>query len=406
MKILFVTSAYPRGAEEYLQKLNKNIPMSISSNTFQWAVIEGLFKNGADFEVLSQPSLCCYPFNFKKLFSPQMDMVFEGRKVGTMLKTLRLKFVTGIAGRIQLQKYIHDWVVRNKKEDDNLCILVYDTQASTFRVIKTVKNLFPQIKVCSIVTDLVDDILDSVYNRSRWFKLKSRLQIRSVKRLYPVIDRFVLLTRSMEEKIPEAVGKSIVVEGIAHNPNTEFSPKEEKEERSLLYTGSLDAHTSVCDLVDAFQLTKNNNFRLIICGSGSAGNYIERASKQDTRIVFKGFVLREEAIQLQKEATAVINPRKPTISLTKYSFPSKTMEYMASGTPMIGYRLEGIPEEYYQYMYTIDGLGNEDLAKSITEVLEKPQEELDAKAKAAMTFIANNKTAEKQVKRIISFLTK
>ena len=404
MKVLFVTVAYPKGAESYLQSLNNNIPMSISSNTFQWAVIEGLYVNKADFAVVSQPSLCCFPFHFKKLFSPQMDMEFDGKKVGTMIKTLRLKFVTGIAGRIQLKKFINNWARINQKEN-NLIVLVYDIQVNTLKSIISCKKMDGRIKVGAIVTDLVEDQMDPIYKRSVFARVRIRKEYLKVKKCYSDIDKFILLTKSMEERIPEAIGRSIVVEGIALNPNTIFLPKREVKERTLLYTGSLDAHACVVDLVDAFRLTNNKSFKLIICGSGEGRDYIQRASQSDSRIIFRGFVSRDEAIRLQQGATAVINPRKPTVSLTKYSFPSKTMEYLSSGTPMIGYKLTGIPEEYYQYYYTVEGLETKNLASVITEVLEKPQEELDSKAKKAMAFIANQKTAEKQVKRIIQFLT-
>ena len=404
MKILFVTIAYPKGSESYLQNLNNGIPLGISSNTFQWAVIEGLYKNNADFEVVSQPSLCCYPHHFKKLFSPQMDMVFDGKKVGTMIRTFRLAVVANLVGRFQLKNVVKKWANLYRNED-RLIVLVYSTQSDTLKAITSVKKHFTNLFVCPIVTDLVDELLNPIYERSLRFRINSRIEIKAVKSLYHQLDKFILLSKSMEEKIPEAIGKSLVIEGIALKPNFHFIPKTQSEIRSLLYTGSLAVHTSVTDLVDAFMLTKNENYRLIICGTGSGGEYIEQASKRDSRIIFKGFVSREEAVQLQHEATAVINPRKPTISLTKYSFPSKIMEYLSSGTPMIGYRLQGIPEEYYNYFYTVEGLSNDELAKTISEVLNKPQDELNEKAESAMIFIANNKTAQIQIKKVLIFLS-
>ena len=102
----------------------------------------------------------------------------------------------------------------------------------------------------------------------------------------------------------------------------------------------------------------------------------------------------------------MINPRKPYLSVTRFSFPSKTMEYLSSGTPMIGYKLEGIPSEYYPYYYTVEDLTSDGLAEVITNVLTKPSEELEAKAKKAFDFIASNKTAEIQAAKIIDFLSK
>lgn len=404
MKILFITIAYPKGAEAYLQELNKGIPLGIPSNTFQWAVIEGLYRNHANFEVISQPSLCCYPFHFKKLYSPEMDMVFDGKKIGTMLKTFRLSTLSKIVCRFQLKKVVYEWAKTNRN-DDRLVVLIYSTQSDTLKAVTSIKKYFPNLIICPIVTDLVDELLNPIYNRSLCFRIKSKVEINAVKSLYPLLDKYILLSKSMEEKIPESVDKNLVVEGIALNARLHFRPKKKSEIKSLLYTGSLSAHTSVIDLVDAFLLTEDDNFRLIICGTGSGQEYVEHAAKRDKRIIYKGFVSREEAVRLQEEATAVINPRKPTISLTKYSFPSKTIEYLSSGTPMIGYRLQGIPEEYYSYFYTIEGLSNKELAQTIADVLGKSQDELNEKAESALAFIANNKTALIQIKKVLNFLS-
>lgn len=172
----------------------------------------------------------------------------------------------------------------------------------------------------------------------------------------------------------------------------------------MLYTGALAAHACINELVDAFMMTSNKNYRLVICGSGELATYINNKQKDDSRIIFKGLVSRDDAVYLQQNATAVINPRKPSISLTKYSFPSKTMEYLASGTPMIGYKLDGIPDEYDQYMYIVNGADTIDLAKTIDEVLSLNEIELQQKAEKASDFIQNNKNSKIQVKKIIDFL--
>ena len=70
---------------------------------------------------------------------------------------------------------------------------------------------------------------------------------------------------------------------------------------------------------------------------------------------------------LHKRATALINPRKPNSKITRFSFPSKNMEYLSSGTPMIGYKLDGIPSEYYDYFYTIDDSSEKSLRNTIVK---------------------------------------
>ena len=55
----------------------------------------------------------------------------------------------------------------------------------------------------------------------------------------------------------------------------------------------------------------------------------------------------------------------------QYSFPSKTMEYLASGTPSIAYKLEGIPSEYYPFIIFPESNDVESLHNSILKVYRK-----------------------------------
>ena len=58
-------------------------------------------------------------------------------------------------------------------------------------------------------------------------------------------------------------------------------------------------------------------------------------SKKDNRIVFKGMVPNKIVVEDQLKATLLVNPRPSIGEFTRYSFPSKNMEYMVSGTPMV-----------------------------------------------------------------------
>jgi glycosyltransferase involved in cell wall biosynthesis len=118
-----------------------------------------------------------------------------------------------------------------------------------------------------------------------------------------------------------------------------------------------------------------------------------------------GNIPREEVLSLQKKAMLLVNPRKPSVGLTRYSFPSKTMEYMASGTPMLGYALEGIPEEYYNHMFIPKDLSVDAMTNAINETLSKTPEELRQFGSLAKEFIRNNKESQHQVAKVIRFLT-
>ena len=245
--------------------------------------------------------------------------------------------------------------------------------------------------------------MDFRSNHSLLKRIQCRNEYKQVHKAYSGIDKYILLSKPMEEKIHEAIGKNIVIEGI-YSPQQNTIVPQPSVAKNLLYTGSLEKFAGVKQLVDAFLKTKGKDLKLDICGSGAMADYIKAKAEEDSRIIFHGRVTRCMALKMQKEAKFLINPRQPNGGITKYSFPSKTMEYLASGTPMIGYMLEGFPEEYKQHIYSPSSLSLDALTKCIEQCLNKDNTEIQKHALMAQAFILREKTSRRQIARLIEFL--
>ena len=100
----------------------------------------------------------------------------------------------------------------------------------------------------------------------------------------------------------------------------------------------------------------------------------------------------------------MVNPVKSSEEFTRFFFPSKTLEYLASGTPTLMAHLKCMPNDYKQYLYYFDNESAEGMAKRIVEICEKPSDELKNFGKSASNFINKYKTPKPQVEKIISFL--
>jgi glycosyltransferase involved in cell wall biosynthesis len=170
----------------------------------------------------------------------------------------------------------------------------------------------------------------------------------------------------------------------------------------ILYTGSLNIQFGIMDLLDAIDLIANYNYEFWICGSGEAEKEIEKRCAHDKRIKYFGYVAKNEILKLQQKATVLINPRNNEGEYTKYSFPSKTMEYLMSGKPVIMYKLDGIPDEYDPFLYYITGNSPRDIANKIIEVAGKSQAELDVCGNRARQFVMKNKNHIVQARKILS----
>ena len=402
MKILFVTGVYARESEELLRSLSGN-RLQNAANAFQWSVVDGLVKTGCDFEVVSLPFLPSYPMRYKRLYTPSVDITYQDECIGYMLSYCSLVCAKYFSIKQRLCSYVRKWVKENESDISELVVLIYGLNPAYVEAVVDAIGDNKKVKIASIVTDLVDHMSDFASNRSLLKRLQCSIESYKTKRLYKSIDKYILLTQAMATKIPDAVGRNIVIEGLA-KPAPLTRGNKSIERVMFLYTGALDEFTGVKDMVDAFMLTKSPRYRLVICGVGALEDYIKSKSSIDNRIEFLGVLSREECIGLQHKTTCLINPRKPNGDITKYSFPSKTMEYMMSGTPMIGYRLEGIPSEYYDYMYIPDDMSNEALARMMEQIAMTKQEDLDHKANKAYEFIVTHKTAQAQVQKILNFL--
>ena len=400
MKVLFVSGLYPHDYIEIYRKFSLN-RLQNAANVFQWGILEGLYKNKSNFNILTLPFLPSYPRKYKKVFTLDGDIVFEGEKVGKMLKYCNLYILKYFFIKKRVQKYIENWVKKHTNEE-KLVILVYSFYLPFIEAANNIKNKYSNVEIVPIVTDLVDDMMILEKDCNIFRRVQINKIYKRTKKLYKCIDKFVLLSKYMVDKIPEANGRNIVIEGLAQEKPLSITPK--SDNKILLYAGTLKEYSGIRDFVNAFQKVKNPNYRFIICGKGDLSDMILEATHNDPRIIYKGMVSREEVLKLQQQATILINPRKPNGHLTRYSFPSKTIECLSSGTPMMGYKLEGIPEEYFNYFYTIDDFSNDTLVDTIKHTMSLPQEELNAKARMAYKFIMDNKTAEMQVKRLLNFI--
>lgn len=220
------------------------------------------------------------------------------------------------------------------------------------------------------------------------------------------IDMFVLLTRFMAERLQISEQKYVVVEGIADAPVGDDRPivPVDESQRIFLYAGTLAARYGVMQMVDAFKKVRNANAQLWICGDGDSRERIIKAGQHDQRIRFFGQVTRGEARQLQLQATVLVNPRLPTGDFTRYSFPSKTMEYMASGRPVLMHRLPGMPDEYLPYFVQPKSTDIDGLAAAIEDMAQWDAVRLDAFGAASKSFVLEEKNAATQCKKIIDLI--
>ena len=214
---------------------------------------------------------------------------------------------------------------------------------------------------------------------------------------------YIVLTEQMKEQLDP--GKPVIVleghvdsdMGAIENCLTVKCPK-----KICLYAGALHRKYGIEKLVKAFLMVDIADAELHLYGDG---DYVEELKKlMDDRIRFFGTVPNSVIVEEELKATLLVNPRPTDGSFTRYSFPSKNLEYMASGTPLLTTKLPGMPAEYEAYVYLFKDESVEGMSKTLKELLSKPIEELHHKGMTAKKYILDNKTEIEQARKILEFI--
>ena len=224
-------------------------------------------------------------------------------------------------------------------------------------------------------------------------------------RLMEQVDPFVLLTEHMKAKLPIGSKPYTVVEGIADQPPEPEEPKRgESREKYIVDPCKINEMFGVKALVDGFMTLTDPDCRLVLCGKGDCEAYAREMSQKDPRILVMGQQTPRQARQWQSRAAALVNPRGGSEEYTKYSFPSKNIEYLLSGKPVVSYFLAGMPPVYRDFMYCIDPQlpPPEAIARKLEEVLRTEPDRMGEKNKRFFAYAGSRLRADSIAKSIVS----
>lgn len=77
---------------------------------------------------------------------------------------------------------------------------------------------------------------------------------------------------------------------------------------------------------------------------------------------------------------------------------------MASGRPVLSFEINGIPDEYYNYLIKIKSMAINDIVTAIKVVGDMEESRRAALGLKAKDFIIKTKSANYQTKRILEFI--
>lgn len=401
MNIIFLGKFFPQNMLQTIKEDSKGL-MGMSNHNFEMSLLNGLCQlEDINLMCITCPGVFSYPKNNKKMFTEPESYNYKNIHVESMGFCTILGLKEGSAKRATTNSILK---AVECFDGSTIHIIVNTPDIRLLDAIKEAKRKTAK-KITQTV--VVPDIPSIVFGMDNQNLVKSYFLARRNKRITEETnnsDGLVLLTEAMMDFYRKDL-KHIVMEGIVDVSTMDKSYVTAVENtKIILYTGTLRKIFGVMNLVNAFKMIPNEDAELWICGGGDSKEAIERAAAEDSRIKFFGLVDSKTALEMQHKATILVNPRTSEGEYTKYSFPSKTMEYLLAGRSVIINRLPGIPEEYYEYVYTPKDESIKAFADCISYVLNLDKNIRDKRSKAGRQFIIEKKNSKVQMERVIKMI--
>lgn len=263
------------------------------------------------------------------------------------------------------------------------------------------------IPVIGIVTD-VPGYTSGARKKSYSFikRMISEIAEKNSERNLSKYNAYLLLTEAMNDVVNKEHKPYIVLEGHSDSKMQyiENTIEGKKQPKIAMYAGGIHREFGIERLVNAFIRGKFTDWELHIYGDGNYQKDLRELVQKVSNVKYHGVKSNAEIVEAQLTATLLLNPRLTDAEYVKYSFPSKTMECMASGTPLCTTRLPGMPKEYYPYVYFFDDETEDGMYHTLKEVLGKTSEEYHEFGRTAKNFVMTEKTNVKQAKKLLDFI--
>lgn len=376
---------------------------SVAGNKMQVGIIKGLKKQHKNITVVTEIPIATYPRE-RKIIINESDIEIEDdiqAKVVPFFNIMFLKQITMITFAFLI---LLKWSILNRKKEK--IIITFNSFPTISIPTILVSKIFNIKKICIFA----DPPIDVNNNRGMLGRAAKHLEKKYTEKNIRSYDGIVTLNKKSIKKYAPTT-KYVVVDGgfdindkPKNKPGGQWLNYSKGDSINIVFSGGLYEYNGLKNLVEGFKNIDNNKLRLSIYGEGPLKEFIKKASQEDSRILYYGNVPNDEMIKIQQKAGILINPRPIDDPISLYTFPSKMIEYMLSGTPVITTKLNGLTPDYLKNVFFIEDNSILEITKVIEFVTALDKSYLINKAIKAREQIINNKTWEIQSKKIYEFI--
>lgn len=392
--ILFLGTLVPENKEFINYAFNR------SGNSVQDGICEELsFKTNLEF--ISFRPIPSFPKS-KKIFLKNSIKQYNNFRL-ILIPFINLIILKTICGIVLTTFYSIKWALRNRNK--NKAIIVYNAYTPPIFIVYFL-GIITNSKTLIILYDL------GIPPKSLKLDLKRRIIYNLVeffaKIFIPKMNGRIIINDAIKNDY--AKGKPCLLIDGGINKITEKKLlniiKANNKNYVFLVAGSLWEANGIKFIIEGMKKIKNPNIEIYFAGKGVELDYILKSAKEDSRIKYIGNLSFDELITIYNKVDVLLNLRISNNSECKYLFPSKIIEYLATGKYVISTNISHIEKEYGQFCYVLKENDENSLIKAIQETVSKNKDELHSYGEQARQYILRTHTWEIQTNKILEYLIK
>ncbi len=378
------------------EEADKYSGISIAGNKMQWNILKALSATGKfDIECLTISPMAAFPKERKLGQKRENAILLDG------VRQTKISYCNiPVLKQVSQINAMYREARRILKKNPTAVMFGFNAFPQVGIPMRKLKKKFPQSKTVCLLADLPIDDKTNRCGISKWFRDKFD---HSTWESISACENFIVLNQYVANTYLEGKPYIVVDGGL---DETELRPYkfQSSAKKNVLFCGALTEYNGILNLLKAMELLVDKEISLDIYGGGYLEKEVEEFAKTHSNVYYRGKVSNQEVMQKQREAWLLINPRKVDDLIAKVTFPSKTFEYMLSGTPVLTTRLNGYSEEYMDKLFFTETDTAEDIAESISMIAKKEETELREITERAYDFVCEKRIWNVQAKKIVDFI--
>ena len=232
-----------------------------------------------------------------------------------------------------------------------------------------------------------------------------RAEFAAQRRCLPRADGLIVCNRAIVDDFAPGRGHVLVEGGVDEEFVERFEVLAEKgREFRIVFAGQLSRLNGVELLVRAMRHVQRDDVRVTVMGGGPLESLVREAAADDARIEFLGLVPHETVMERYAAADLLVNLRSTQNSTHRYVFPSKVVECLATGVPLLSTRTGHMESEFGEFVFLLDKETPEALAAKIEEIAVMRSEDRESLGRSAQRHVLRHKTWSAHMAKIRDYI--